>query len=141
MLPKQLREKLFRTIRDSFAQGKSAVYYEALFWAFSEEFLDYHIYDAEMLKAYLAFYNNGEFYMSSKYISKDAVTDVDPSEEIAVLCGFAMNFDMSPARILIHKSKSYGIRSNLLKIKSLLLFALPRTIMRVLPSGRRFEMR
>ena len=82
MLPKQLREKLFSTIRDSFAQGKRAVYYEALFRVFSEEFLDYHIYDAEMLKTYLAFYNNGKFYMSSKYISKDAITDVDPSEEV-----------------------------------------------------------
>ena len=82
MLPAELREKLFDTIRESFAEGKNAVYFEALFRSFSESFLDYYVYDAEMLKAYIAFYNNGEFHISNKYLSKDAVTEVNPLEEV-----------------------------------------------------------
>lgn len=35
-----------------------------------------------MLKAYIAFYNNGEFHISNKYLSKDAVTEVNPLEEV-----------------------------------------------------------
>lgn len=82
MLPSELREKLFDTIRESFSEGKNAVYFEALFRSFSESFLDYYIYDAEMLKAYITFYNNGEFHISNKYLSKDAVTEVNPLEEV-----------------------------------------------------------
>lgn len=82
MLSPEIREKLFGTIRESFAEGKNAVYYEALFRSFSESFLDYYIYDADMLKAYIAFYNKGEFHMGNRYISKDAVIEVNPAEEV-----------------------------------------------------------
>lgn len=82
MLSAELREKLFEAIRASFAEGKNAVYYEALFRTFSESFLDYYIYDANMLRAYIAFYNNGEFHVGNQYISKDAVTEANPPEEI-----------------------------------------------------------
>ena len=82
MIPEELREKLFCSIRESLAEGNAAVYYEALFRTFSEEFLDYYIYDADMLKAYIAFYNNGEFHLDNKYISKDSVTVANPLEEI-----------------------------------------------------------
>lgn len=82
MLSAELREELFEAIRASFAEGKNAVYYEALFRTFSESFLDYYIYDANMLRAYIAFYNNGEFHIGNQYISKDAVTEANPPEEI-----------------------------------------------------------
>ena len=82
MLPAELREELFRAIRENLVDGKSAVYYEALFRSFSESFLDYYIYDANMLKAYIAFYNNGEFHLGNKYISMDATAEVNPQEEI-----------------------------------------------------------
>lgn len=82
MLPAVLRNKLFTAIRDHLFSGKSAVYYEALFKEFSDEFLDYLIYDADMLKAYIAFYNDGEYHLGSKFISKDLDTQADPIEEV-----------------------------------------------------------
>lgn len=82
MLPTEIREKLFGAIREGLAGGKKAIYYEALFRSFSESFLDYYIYDADMLKAYIAFYNKGEFHMGNQYISKDAGTEVNPVEEV-----------------------------------------------------------
>lgn len=50
-----LREKLFTYINKNFEEGKNVIYFEALFRKFSEEFLDHNIYDAEMLKAYIAY--------------------------------------------------------------------------------------
>ena len=82
MLPDEVRDRLFSSIRTSFSEGKQAIYYEALFRSFSEEFLDYYIYDAQMLKAYIAFYNNDEFHLEGKYICKDALTQANPAEEI-----------------------------------------------------------
>lgn len=82
MLSEEVRDKLFSSIRVSFNEGKQAVYYEALFRSFSEEFLDYYIYDAQMLKAYISFYNNDEFHLEGKYICKDALTQVNPAEEV-----------------------------------------------------------
>ena len=85
MLSEELREKLFEYIRNSFAEGKNAIYYEALFTEFSEDFLDYYIYNAEMLKTYISHYNNGEFYMDRNYISKEAFADVNPFDEVKQL--------------------------------------------------------
>lgn len=82
MLPAEVRDKLFSYIRVCFQEGKRVVYYEALFRAFSDVFLDYYIYDAQMLKAYIAFYNGGEFHLESQYISKDTLTQADPLEEV-----------------------------------------------------------
>lgn len=61
MLPTELREELFSYIRSSLNSGKTALYYEAIFKEFSERFLDHYIYSADMLKSYIAYYNNGEF--------------------------------------------------------------------------------
>ena len=82
MLPAEMRDKLFSFIRASLNEGKQAVYYEALFRSFSEIFLDYYIYDASMLKAYIAFYNDGEFHLESQYICKDTLTQVNPLQEV-----------------------------------------------------------
>lgn len=82
MLPAEVRDKLFLFIRASFSEGKQAVYYEALFRAFSDSFLDYYIYDAQMLKAYIAFYNNGEFHLESQYLCKDPLTQANPQDEV-----------------------------------------------------------
>lgn len=85
MLSEELREKLFEYIRNSFLEGRNAIYYEALFTEFSEEFLDYYIYNADMLKTYITHYNDGEFYMDRNYISKEAHADVNPFDEVKLL--------------------------------------------------------
>ena len=82
MLSDELKDKLFAYISDEFAQGKKAIYYEALFRAFSEQFLDYYIYDAEMLKAYLAHYNNGKYHITSNYIAKEGGVSAKPYDEV-----------------------------------------------------------
>lgn len=82
MLSEELKEKLLRYIDESFANGKTAIYYQAIYTEFAEEFLDYHIYDAEMLKAYLAFVSNGRFYINRSSISKQANVTLDPLSEI-----------------------------------------------------------
>ena len=82
MLPEDLRDKLFDYIRSSLSSGKTALYYEAIFREFSERFLDHYIYSADMLKSYIAFYNNGEFYMDSKYVSREAAVEVNPFDDV-----------------------------------------------------------
>ena len=82
MLPAEEREKLFSYIRTSFNDGKQAIYYEALFRAFNDTFLNFYIYDAQMLKAYIAFYNDGEFHLEGQYICEDSLTQANPLEEI-----------------------------------------------------------
>lgn len=82
MLSEELKEKLLRYIDESFANGKTAIYYQAIYTEFAEEFLDYHIYDAEMLKAYLAFVSDGRFYINRSSISKQANVTLDPLSEI-----------------------------------------------------------
>lgn len=89
MLSDELKEKLLRYIEDSFASGKTAIYYQAIYTEFAEEFLDYHIHDAEMLKAYLTFVADGRFYINRSSISKEANVTLDPQSEIrACLQGY-----------------------------------------------------
>lgn len=82
MIPPDTKEKLVRYILDSFAEGKTTIYYEALFKLFSDDFLEYYIYDADMLKAYLAHINEGKFHIAKSYLSKDVCSVSDPYDEV-----------------------------------------------------------
>lgn len=82
MLSDELKEKLLNYIEDSFSEGKSAIYYQAIFAKFSDAFLDYHIHDADMLKAYLTFVGNGRFFINRSFISKSPDVSLDPQSEV-----------------------------------------------------------
>lgn len=82
MLGDELREQLFTYIENCFAEGKTALYYQALFNEFSEEFLDYYIYNADMLKAYLSFMLGEDYFFGRSYLAKDANASADPVDEI-----------------------------------------------------------
>ena len=82
MLSEELEMKLFSYINSSFTQGVSALYFEALFNEFSDDFLEYCMYNAEMLKEYLAFVNKGQYHINDNFISKDANVVVDPVDEV-----------------------------------------------------------
>lgn len=82
MLSEELEMKLFSYINNSFSQGVSALYFEALFNEFSDDFLEYCMYNAEMLKEYLAFVNKGQYHINDNFISKDANVVVDPIDEV-----------------------------------------------------------
>ena len=82
MLSEELRDKLFEFIDKNFEEGKMVVYYEALFKEFSEAFLDQNIYDAEMLKAYIAYMAGDRYFMARSYLSNERRSSVDPIEDV-----------------------------------------------------------
>ena len=82
MLSAELRDELFAYIRKCFSEGRQAVYYEALFSTFSEAFLDHYIYDDKMLRAYISYYNKGEFFLDKQFISKGRTGAVEPIVEV-----------------------------------------------------------
>lgn len=82
MLSEELRDKLFGFIDKNFEEGKTVVYYEALFAEFSEEFLDYNIYDAEMLKTYIEYMTGDRYFMARSYLSNERRSSVDPIEDV-----------------------------------------------------------
>lgn len=82
MLNEDLRDKLFDFIDKNFEEGKTVVYYEALFKEFSEDFLDQNIYDAEMLKAYISYMSGDRYFMARSYLSSERRSSVDPIEDI-----------------------------------------------------------
>lgn len=82
MVSPEIREKLFAFIEDSFNSGKKNIYFQAIFAAFSADFLDCHIYDAEMLRTYLLSVNEGRFYIGKSSITRDLSDTVDPADEV-----------------------------------------------------------
>lgn len=82
MLSDEAKAKLYTYIDSAFSEGKAAIYYQALFTEFADVFLDYHIHDADMLKAYLAATANGRFYIQRSFISKEMNVTMDPLSEI-----------------------------------------------------------
>lgn len=82
MLDENIRLKLFSYINNCFLEGKKAIYFEALFKEFSDDFLGYCMYNADMLRAYLDYMNDGNYYVSKNCISKDANVTTDPYDEI-----------------------------------------------------------
>lgn len=82
MLSEDLKEKLLTYIDSAFTNGKSGVYYQAIYTEFAEAFLDQHIYNANMLKSYLMFIGHGRFYINKNFLSKEANATIDPLSEV-----------------------------------------------------------
>jgi hypothetical protein len=82
MLSPEVKEKLFAFIKENFNDGKKSIYFQAIFSAFSSEFLDCHIYDADMLRIYLTQVNDGSFYVKKNSITLDPWDSATPQDEI-----------------------------------------------------------
>jgi hypothetical protein len=82
MLDDSLRSRLFEYIEKCFSDGKTAIYFEALFREFSEEFLDHQMYDADMLKAYIRYMCGDKYYIARSYLSKEKHAEADPIEDV-----------------------------------------------------------
>ena len=82
MLNEEMKDKLFSFIDRNFEEGKTVIYYEALFREFSENFLDQNIYDAEMLKAYISYMAGDKYFMARSYLSNERRAAVDPIEDV-----------------------------------------------------------
>ncbi len=82
MLDDEMKMKLLSYINDSFRAGKKTIYYEALFKEFSEDFLDHCMYNADMLKGYLIYINDGSYYTNKNFISAEATVNVSTYDEV-----------------------------------------------------------
>lgn len=82
MVSPKVKEKIFGFIEENFNSGKTNIYYQAIFSTFSTDFLDCHIYDAEMLRTYLMSVNVGQFYIGRSSITKDPTGTADPVDEV-----------------------------------------------------------
>ena len=82
MLSEELKDELLNYIESAFADGKAAIYYQAIFADFSDAFLDYHIHNADMLKSYLSFIGDGRFFINRSFISKTPDVSMDPLSEV-----------------------------------------------------------
>lgn len=82
MLSEELKNKLLQYIEDAFADGTKALYYQAIYTEFADAFLDYHIHDADMLKAYLTHIGSHRFFINRSFVSKEANVVLDPVSEI-----------------------------------------------------------
>lgn len=82
MMTEQTAERIFAYITECFQDRKIAVYFDALYKEFENEFEGKRINNPEMLKSYLVFANNGRFYIHKNYLTKDAHAKVDPTDEV-----------------------------------------------------------
>lgn len=82
MLSEDLKKSLLRYIDESFNSGKETVYFQALYNKFSEGFLDSHIHDADMLRAYLMHLGPKNVFFSRNFIAKKANVEIDPLTEV-----------------------------------------------------------
>ncbi|WP_293729019.1 hypothetical protein [uncultured Phascolarctobacterium sp.] len=82
MLSEELKEKLLHYIEESFASGKKVIYFQALYNHFAQDFLDYPIHDADMLRIYLEHLHIDGVFIKCDFISKERYVVVDPVAEI-----------------------------------------------------------
>lgn len=82
MLNNNAKCKLLAYITDLFSKGKTVIYYEALCREFADDFAIGRINNAEMLKTYLSYINNGSMYLCKNYITSDSNVEVNNLEEV-----------------------------------------------------------
>lgn len=82
IISSNMKEKLFSYIEQCFQDGKTAIYYDAIYNNFYDDFLDSHINNASMLRAYLAYVNNGQYFLHKDFLSQKADGNVDHFGEI-----------------------------------------------------------
>lgn len=84
MLSDDIKEKLYTYIKKIFNSGKNSIYCDALFQKFSEDFLGQYIYNADMLRLYLAFECGDKYIIGKNQISRGDNINADPLEEVRV---------------------------------------------------------
>lgn len=82
MLSDSLKEKLLNYIDATFDTGITSIYFEALFQEFSNDFLDWRIYNADMLRAYLLYECANKYVIGKNQISRNANVIAEPIDEI-----------------------------------------------------------
>lgn len=85
LLDEETKEKLINYIRDSFEKGINAIYFEALYEIFADDFLTQKIIDSKMLKVYLEAINEGDYVVKFSYLAKSETDILDPVKVISTL--------------------------------------------------------
>lgn len=76
--------KLLNYIDSCFSNGKNIVYYKAICDTFSEDFINYPLYNnANLLMLYLKAVEEKDYFMGKKFISKDAEPETDARSEVS----------------------------------------------------------
>lgn len=83
MLSDEIKNEVIAYIDKRFEEGASMVYFEALFHQFSDKFLDFRIYNAEMLRQYLASVAGNKYVFEKNYLSLEHIDEADPIDEIS----------------------------------------------------------
>ena len=77
------KERLFSYIDNKFAAGNKVLYYKAIFTDLSDAFVYcFSLTDEHMLKAYIEFMTDGNFYFYDDYMSVEKDVEIDHSSEI-----------------------------------------------------------
>jgi hypothetical protein len=82
MLNDRIEESLITYIDNTFAEGKKAIYYDALFKEFSFDFLGQRINNSDMLKIYLSYLYKGKYFFNRSYLASDLNVEIDPVDEV-----------------------------------------------------------
>lgn len=82
MLNDRIEESLITYIDNTFAEGKKAIYYDALFKEFSIDFLGQRINNSDMLKIYLSYLYKGKYFFNRSYLASDVNVEIDPVDEV-----------------------------------------------------------
>lgn len=82
MIDEELKGRLFAYVEKRLLDGKTVLYFEAIFREFEEEFLDHNIYDANMLKTYISNIAGDKYFIGRSYLSTEKMSVADPIEDI-----------------------------------------------------------
>lgn len=82
MLSESASDALQSYLARCFDEGKTAVYFDALYKEFHSEFENSHINNPGMLKTYLAHVYKGKYFLHRSYITAVAGVEVDPAVEV-----------------------------------------------------------
>jgi hypothetical protein len=78
-------DELLKYIEEVFDDGKTAIYYEALYSQFEDMLINTNIYNAKILKQVLAFHLQGKYHFARSYIVAGEEKKADPAYEIVEL--------------------------------------------------------
>lgn len=82
MIDEETKTELINYIEETFSNGKTAIYYEALYQTFRDELDKGRINNAEMLKTYLEYTTKNKYFLQKTYITIDSKAKVDATDEV-----------------------------------------------------------
>ena len=82
MASDQTKKKILTYIDECFHNGKTGIYFDALYKEFQLNFDDKCINNPEMLKAYLSSINDGRYFIHKNYLAADACMEINPADEV-----------------------------------------------------------